>query len=62
MTITSSVNADGSELTIHVAGRFDFSAHQQFRDIYEKPENKPRSSTKKQRKIFYTALMLMATI
>ncbi|QGX38276.1 STAS domain-containing protein [Permianibacter aggregans] len=43
MTITSSVNADGSELTIHVAGRFDFSAHQQFRDIYEKPENKPRS-------------------
>jgi len=34
MAIATSVN--GSELVIQVEGRFDFSAHQEFRDAYEK--------------------------
>lgn len=41
MTINARVSPDGSELTIQVAGRFDFSAHQEFRKAYEiaaKPE------------------------
>lgn len=35
MPINSSVSADGSELTITIQGRFDFSAHQDFRRSYE---------------------------
>lgn len=35
MTITARVSPDGNELTIQVAGRFDFSAHQEFRKAYE---------------------------
>ncbi len=34
MAIATSVN--GNELTVQVEGRFDFSAHQEFRDAYEK--------------------------
>ena len=34
MAITSTV-ADNGDLTITVRGRFDFSAHQEFRDAYE---------------------------
>jgi anti-anti-sigma factor len=34
MSISASVS--GSELVIQVEGRFDFSAHQEFRDAYEK--------------------------
>ncbi|GAA6134824.1 anti-anti sigma factor HsbA [Oceaniserpentilla sp. 4NH20-0058] len=33
MSINTSVN--GEELTVVVEGRFDFSAHQEFRDAYE---------------------------
>ena len=36
MAIGTSVN--GSELMIQVEGRFDFSAHQEFRDAYEKAD------------------------
>ncbi|MBE8717401.1 STAS domain-containing protein [Cellvibrio polysaccharolyticus] len=36
MAISSSVSADGSQLTIAVEGRFDFSSHQAFRMAYEK--------------------------
>jgi len=36
MTIWSSQSEQGDELTIKVQGRFDFSAHQEFRDAYEK--------------------------
>ncbi|MEY8204081.1 MAG: STAS domain-containing protein [Bermanella sp.] len=36
MAIATSVN--GNELTVQVEGRFDFSAHQEFRDAYEKTE------------------------
>ncbi|MEY8263448.1 MAG: STAS domain-containing protein [Bermanella sp.] len=37
MAIATSVN--GNELTVQVEGRFDFSAHQEFRDAYEKTED-----------------------
>ena len=33
MAVTASTN--GSEITIKVSGRFDFSSHQEFRQIYE---------------------------
>ncbi len=35
MAITSTLSPDGNELTIHIQGRFDFSAHQDFRNTYE---------------------------
>lgn len=42
MTITASPSTDGSELTIAIKGRFDFSALQQFRNAYEKVTPKPK--------------------
>lgn len=42
MTITAKCSNDGAELTIEVAGRFDFSAHQEFRKAYEISGAKPR--------------------
>lgn len=42
MAITSVPSADGQELTIVVQGRFDFGAHQEFRDAYERIEITPR--------------------
>jgi anti-anti-sigma factor len=35
MSITSNISADGKTLTIAIDGRFDFSAHQEFRKSYE---------------------------
>lgn len=35
MSVNTHMSSDGQELTIHVSGRFDFSAHQAFRDAYE---------------------------
>ena len=35
MTVSASLASNGRELTIKVHGRFDFSAHQEFRDAYE---------------------------
>jgi len=34
MSVNTSVS--GNELTVQIEGRFDFSAHQEFRDAYEK--------------------------
>jgi len=34
MSVNTSIN--GNELTVKIEGRFDFSAHQEFRDAYEK--------------------------
>lgn len=34
MTIKSTVSSNGHELTIKVAGRFDFSLHKNFREAY----------------------------
>ncbi len=42
MSITAKSSADGAELIIEVEGRFDFSAHQEFRKAYEIPGSKPR--------------------
>lgn len=36
MAITSQPSSDGQELTIRIQGRFDFGAHQEFRDAYER--------------------------
>lgn len=35
MSVDTNLSSDGRELTIRVTGRFDFSAHQAFRDAYE---------------------------
>jgi len=40
MAIWASPSNDGKALTIKVQGRFDFSAHQEFRDAYEKNSGK----------------------
>ena len=41
MAIMASESQDGKELTIKIQGRFDFSAHQEFRDAYEKTLQSP---------------------
>lgn len=41
MAIWSSESPDGKELTIKIQGRFDFSAHQEFREAYEKTQESP---------------------
>ena len=53
MAITALPSSDGQELTIHIQGRFDFSAHQEFRDAYERVSATPKrygSATPKPRK------------
>ena len=41
MAITSTVSADGNQVTIYINGRFDFSSHQEFRAAYEKLPRPP---------------------
>lgn len=36
MSVRASLASNGQELIIQVDGRFDFSAHQEFRDAYER--------------------------
>jgi len=43
MAINTKKSADGAELTISVAGRFDFSSHQAFREAYENLPVKAKS-------------------
>lgn len=43
MAISTSKSADGSELTIRITGRFDFSSHQEFRGSYEGLPAKPKA-------------------
>lgn len=38
MAISSQLNIDGSEMTIKIDGRFDFSQHQAFRAALEVPK------------------------
>ena len=45
MAIWANESSDDSRLTIKIQGRFDFSAHQDFRDAYEKADAKPSSYT-----------------
>lgn len=42
MAITSLPSPDGQELTIVIQGRFDFGAHQEFRDAYERVNLTPK--------------------
>lgn len=35
MSITTSESSDGQKVTIHVSGRFDFAAHQEFLRAYK---------------------------
>ncbi|MBH2037968.1 MAG: STAS domain-containing protein [Pseudomonadales bacterium] len=42
MAISTQLSADGQELTIAIQGRFDFGAHQEFRDAYERVEGTPK--------------------
>lgn len=42
MAISTKLSADGQELTIAIQGRFDFGAHQEFRDAYERVEGTPK--------------------
>ena len=41
MTISRQISEDNNELIINVEGRFDFSAHQDFRSAYEDLESSP---------------------
>ncbi|NNC55811.1 MAG: STAS domain-containing protein [Pseudomonadales bacterium] len=43
MSISAKLSDASNELVIQVAGRFDFSAHQDFRSAYEDLENTPQS-------------------
>jgi len=43
MAVTSVTSSDGKTLTISIDGRFDFSAHQSFRNAYEKVSPIPSS-------------------
>lgn len=43
MAITSLPSTDGQELTILIQGRFDFGAHQEFRNAYERVNSSPKS-------------------
>ena len=42
MAISTQLSADGQELTIAIQGRFDFGAHQAFRDAYERVDGTPK--------------------
>jgi len=41
MAITTDVTDSGHQLTIRIQGRFDFSAHQEFRSAYEAIDQAP---------------------
>lgn len=43
MAINSTVSLDGSQLTISIQGRFDFSVHQDFRRSYESLDAPPEA-------------------
>lgn len=42
MAITSLPSSDGQELTILIQGCFDFGAHQEFRNAYERVNSTPQ--------------------
>jgi len=43
MAITTDVTDSGNQLTIRIQGRFDFSAHQEFRSAYEAIDKSPEA-------------------
>ena len=42
MAMSTQPSAGGQELTIAIQGRFDFGAHQAFRDAYERVDGTPK--------------------
>lgn len=42
MAVTSVLSPDGTTLTITISGRFDFGAHQEFRNAYERHSKSPK--------------------
>ena len=42
MNFTSTLSADGQELTLRIQGRFDFNSHQAFRDAYQGVDGSPQ--------------------
>ncbi|SEO23755.1 MULTISPECIES: STAS domain-containing protein [Pseudomonas] len=43
MSVVTEVSPDGQKLTISIKGRFDFGRHQEFRESYERLNQKPES-------------------
>ena len=43
MSISSNLDTGSQKLTIAIEGRFDFSAHKEFRECYEGLDSKPSS-------------------
>ncbi|MGE3539889.1 MAG: STAS domain-containing protein [Candidatus Tectimicrobiota bacterium] len=39
MALATRTSSDGQVVTINISGRFDFSVHQDFRRVYERPES-----------------------
>ena len=42
MSVSAKLDQDQHKLTIAIEGRFDFSAHKDFRDCYEELDNQPQ--------------------
>jgi anti-anti-sigma factor len=42
MAVNADYSAQGKELTISIKGRFDFGSHQDFRNAYERVNEKPK--------------------
>ena len=53
MTIRTELDQDSQKLTIAIQGRFDFSAHKDFRDSYEDLEDKPNKYSIDMREAVY---------
>ena len=53
MAIQQEISTDGSEVTISVTGRFDFSAHRDFRECYESVAARPERFTVNLRDAIY---------
>ncbi len=51
--IQSEVTGDGKDIKIAVQGRFDFSAHKEFRDSYEHVDGHPERYTVDMRETTY---------
>lgn len=53
MAISAKSSTDGSELSICIEGRFDFSSHQEFRKAYEDLGSSPNTYTVDMRETTY---------
>lgn len=43
MAVEANYHGDGKELTISIKGRFDFGSHQDFRNAYERVNERPQA-------------------